>query len=777
MIIDIYIGNDKIEIFKDEGVQLNSSVANINDITKNTTDYTQNFTIPASDRNNAIFKHYYDADIDNGFDARVKVNGRIDIDGIPFKYGKWKLLKVNVKQNKPSNYSINFTGNLFSLKEKFKEDELTDLDLSAFDHAYNSTNVRNGLIGSLFSGNLIYNLFAKKQYYYNNISSDNVNTPTIANIAWGGGANVGVLWSDLKPSLRLIKIIEAIEAKYNITFTRDFFGRVEFTDLFMWLNADGSILGTPTEQLINFEDSIIPQDDYGFNFATETWVNTVTTFTQYKYRIIVTPAVSTVPYKIIVKNFGVPVAEFSSEGGTLDTTVITIPLVGGVNTPFQYQFFLSSSNSLAYTAEMRLRQETPVAGNTSIFDSASMSLIDTFNVSANVPKMKIIDFVKGLFSMFKLVVIADQNDNIYVNTLNDYYASGQLYDLTKYTDFSSYDVERGTLLNQINFNFQEPTTLLNEQFKLNTGIAYGDEELTLTDENGEVLDGESFEVELPFEQVVYERLPDLNDNQLTNIVYGGIFDASIDPVNPEGHLFYNRNIALGTKPLAFINDAGTKVQLTSINIPSHTLGVDNPQFSTIFSSEFSEWNGLLITNTLYTNYYKNYIDSIFNVKRRNFMFTCKNIPLRILTSLELNDVIKIKENYYRIDNYSFNLLTGETTFKLINSFDNTINGFNVDRRALFVDFQEQTQSVYVTNLDNFGYSSSELWVTASNTGNIVYILIEANDTGLTRTATLTIQNTATLQEVDVFISQQPNDITFDTTAITFDTTLITWDNG
>jgi hypothetical protein len=774
MIIDIYIGNDKLEIFKDEGVQLNSSVANINDITKNTTDYTQNFTVPASDTNNAIFKHYYDADIDNGFDARVKINGRIEIDGIPFKYGKWKLLKVNVKQGKPSNYSINFTGNLFSLKEKFKEDELSDLDLTAFDHTYNSTNVQAGLVGSLFSGDLIYNLFAKKQYYYNNLSSDNVNTATLANIAWGGGADVGVLWSDLKPSLRLIKIIEAIETKYNITFTRDFFGRVEFTDLFMWLNADTSILGTPTEQLINWNSG--NGGDFGLSNATDTWTNTQTVFFNYRYRIKITPTDLNIPYKVIVKNFGVPVVELTCEGGIFTSEIITVPLVGGVSTDFEYKFYVSSSNSITYEAEILLRRDFPALLDRASFASSN-TLIDIFDASANVPKIKVIDFMKGLFNMFKLVVIADQNDNIYINTLNDYYSAGQLYDLTEYTDFSSYDVERGTLLNQIKFNFQEPTTLLNEQFKLNTGIAYGDEELTLEDENGELLDGESFEVELPFEQIVYERLPDLNDSVLSNVVYGGIFDASIDPVNPKAHIFYNRNIALSPKPIAFINDSNTKVQLTNINIPSHTLGVDNPQFSTIFGAEFNEWNGILITNTLYTNYYKNYIDSIFNVKRRNFMFTCKNIPLRVLTNLELNDVIQIKENYYRIDNYNFNLLTGETTLKLINSFDNTINGFNVDRNVLFVDWQEQAQSVYVTNLDNFGYTSSELWVTASNTGGIVYVDIEANDTGLVRTAILTIQNTSTLQEVEVFIQQQPNLVTFDTTGITFDTTLITWDNG
>jgi len=776
MIIDLYIGNEKLSIFKDESVTLNSSVANINDISKNTTDYTQSFTVPANDINNPIFKHYYDADIDNGFDARVKISGRIELDGIPFKYGKWKLEKVNVKQNKPSNYTINFTGNLFSLKSKFKEDELSSLDLSEFDHVYNSTNVQTGLTTSLFSGSLIYSMFAKKQYYYNSVPSDNVNTETLANIAWGGGVNVGVLWSDLKPAIRLIKIIEAIESKYDVTFTRDFFGRTEFNELFMWLNADSSILGIPTEQLINWTSG--NGSDFGLSTTTDKWINTQTASLNYRYRITVTPTDSNIPYKVIVKNFGVPVAELECSGGVYTSDFITIPLVGGVATPFEYTFYVSTSNSLTYDASILLRATLPSIGD---YDrqsfASSNSLIDTFNTSANLPKMKVIDFMKGLFSMFKLVVIADNNDNVYINTLNDYYASGSLFDLTRYVDFSSYDVERGKLLNQINFKFQEPTTLLNSQFLISTGVAYGNEEMTLEDENGELLDGESFSIELPFEQVVYERLPDLNGGVLTNVMYGGMFDESIEPTNPKAHIFYRQLQILGSKPIAFINDASTKVQLNVVNIPSHTLGFTNPQYSTIFGSEFNEWNGLLITNTLYSNYYQNYINSIFNIKRRSFSYTCKNIPIRILTTLQLNDVIQIRENYYRIENYTFNLLTGETTLNLINSFDNTLNSFNIDKRVIFVDWQEQTQSAYVTNLDNFGYTSSELWVTATNIGNIVYFSIEANLTGITRSATVTIINTATLQEVEVEIIQTGNTITFDTTEITFDTTLITWDNG
>ena len=122
MVVKLYIGNDDLDRFKDEAIEINSSIANINDITKNTTDYSRSFTVPATNKNNRIFKHYYDANIDNSFDARVKQDGRIELDGIPFKYGKYRLDKVSVKQGRPYAYTLTFWGNLVSLKDTLKND-------------------------------------------------------------------------------------------------------------------------------------------------------------------------------------------------------------------------------------------------------------------------------------------------------------------------------------------------------------------------------------------------------------------------------------------------------------------------------------------------------------------------------------------------------------------------------------------------------------------------------------------------------------------------------
>lgn len=74
MVTKLYIENEELDQTGEESVEVHSSVLDISDITKNTGDYTKTFTVPASKNNNRLFKHWYDANIDNTFDARKKVS-------------------------------------------------------------------------------------------------------------------------------------------------------------------------------------------------------------------------------------------------------------------------------------------------------------------------------------------------------------------------------------------------------------------------------------------------------------------------------------------------------------------------------------------------------------------------------------------------------------------------------------------------------------------------------------------------------------------------------
>ena len=122
--VNIYIQGQLIDQFNDENVEVVSRVLDVSDITKTQGDYSKTFTVPASKTNNVIFKHWYNASIDSGFDARVKVEGKIDIDGIPFKTGKFLLRSAQIDDGIITSYTINFFGNVTSLKDIIGEDEI-----------------------------------------------------------------------------------------------------------------------------------------------------------------------------------------------------------------------------------------------------------------------------------------------------------------------------------------------------------------------------------------------------------------------------------------------------------------------------------------------------------------------------------------------------------------------------------------------------------------------------------------------------------------------------
>jgi hypothetical protein len=483
----------------------------------------------------------------------------------------------------------------------------------------------------------------------------------------------------------------------------------------------------------------------------------------------VTPAVGfeTTPYTLRLYKDGEIDSEQSYPNGQTQRMDNTLKVQNAPENPYTWSVFYEvvTTQDFEYTTSLKQRRKVSQVSETSEFTTSSNQVIvSNFITHQNIPKIKTIDFLKGLFKMFKLVVIPQNDGTLYVNTFNDYYADGQVYDVTKYIDNDSYDVSRGKILNEINFLYSEPKTILNKQFEENTRVAYGDAEIQLKDSNGEVLDGDTLEFTLPFEQVVYERLNDQNDTELTNIQYAAIIDDNLSPVNPKPIIYYNIYQSIGSKSIGFIDELGVKSSLSvNINTPSHTIGFDTSNFSTIFDSEFSTWDGQKINNTLYTNYHEDYIESIFNVRKRSFKYKAKNLPLRIMLDLELNDLLKIRDTFYRIDNFVSNLLTGEVSLNLVNSFTDTINSFEASPSSFFINYTEQQVSSYVTNLGNFIYNKVDLgfgtgWVTVSDVGNNVFFDVDVNLLETSRDITIEFTNTDTLQETEVYINQGANPI-------------------
>ena len=136
----------RVDLFQDEQVTITDSIVNVKDISKVFTSFTQSFTLPASATNNKLFSHYYNFDIIDGFDGRLRTEAKIEINTLPFKKGKIQLEGVQLKHNKPFAYKVTFFGDAITIN-----DILGDTQLSQLDYADKAS----GLVSTTSTGKLI----------------------------------------------------------------------------------------------------------------------------------------------------------------------------------------------------------------------------------------------------------------------------------------------------------------------------------------------------------------------------------------------------------------------------------------------------------------------------------------------------------------------------------------------------------------------------------------------------------------------------------------------
>ena len=141
---DINSNYKRVDLFNDETISLTQSIQNVKDIAKVFTDFTKTFTLPANAEVNKLFKHYYNFDIVGGFDARLKVDALIKLNGVDFKEGKIKLEGVDLKDNKPHSYRVTFFGKVGrQLKDLIGDDKIDELPfLDNFEVDYDEYNCK-----------------------------------------------------------------------------------------------------------------------------------------------------------------------------------------------------------------------------------------------------------------------------------------------------------------------------------------------------------------------------------------------------------------------------------------------------------------------------------------------------------------------------------------------------------------------------------------------------------------------------------------------------------
>jgi hypothetical protein len=660
--IELYIQGQRVELFKDESVSLTQSIQNVKDISKIFTDFSKSFTVPASKTNNKIFKHYYNFNIENGFDGRTKKDALIELNHLPFRDGKIKLEGVDLKNNVPYTYKITFFGSTVTLKDLLGEDKLSSLDLNAFNKVYSPSEIQASLQADPASSDVIVPLITHtRRLYYD--SSENI---TDTGNLYYQNSNHGVLWSDLKYAIRVSKIVEAIESDYSITFSNDFFNssNLPYHNLFFWLHRKkGSVenLGGLPSSLVTGWTISTPPYNTDTRMISATTLSVFGDVNSYSIFILILTTASTESYRVSVLLDGVEVSNSGNVSGTF--IFDNIFLDNG-----EYTVYIESESSIVFSNIRWDIEYEPIPNlfYTDTFDTGSYTHTATFqfNISQQIPDMKVIDFITGIFRMFNLTAFVDKITNeIVVKPLDVFYSSGQPYDISKYIVSDSGSVDVALPFREINLEFEDTETILAKQHDQLAGKIWGKESYT----SGQKLDGEIYNIKLPFSKVKFERLYNVLGGSATTIQYGYFVDDNQDSYFGKPLLFYPIRQTNGTQ-LSFRPSESTRVALTTYNIPSNSLSLNSAtsKVNINFFAETNEYtNTSDFTDTLFNVYYKNYIVSVFNEKNRLTKLTVY-LPLSILLNYTLADRFIINGNSYKINSITTNLENGKSELELLN---------------------------------------------------------------------------------------------------------------
>lgn len=662
--IQIYIEGQRIELFNDENISVTSSIQNVQDLSKTYTDFSQGFTVPASSHNNAIFEHWYQSDVNATTDPNLRKDGIIEIDLATFRKGKIQLDGAVITNGKPSAYKITFYGEGVTLKDLFGEDLLSGLDYTAYSHNFTSAEVIDRIQDSANTYDVKYPLITSNRIWEYQATPVNVPFPnwlvsvlTQNDIHTTSGA---INKDELFPALRVEKIFEQIEAKYGITFNGTFLTDDRFTKLFLWFKGKETLVKT----------------SYGYSLTSS---SVVPTFTNYDLTSTYTSATNTIQLQelsgVITHRLIYNVTSTTTsadyyidifQNGNLFNTIVgsgtgsytleNLTQVVGLDALYTIKIRTAGTNTIASNLVYEVDYVTTGSVNTDYltvtYSSLAMAL--QIDLSANAPAMKVADFLKGIMLMFNMTIYSIKDGEYWVEPLDDWYSKGAVVDISQYTDVTSIEMERMPLYKKIQFKFADSECFLNKNFSQTYNRNYGDTTYQYNYDGGE------FTIEVPFENLLQTKYNGTQDLQI-----GYSLNGEFSPYVPKPVLLYQYDNQ--TTDIKFVNDGGGHSTIVDYTPFGQDLSFNSSDITLNFAPETSTLLNTPVQNTQFSQYYFSYLYNLYNLKQR-LVNVKTNLPTSLITNLQLNDRLIIRDKRYIINEMKSNLNTGDVDFQLIMDF-------------------------------------------------------------------------------------------------------------
>lgn len=755
MAIKLFVNGEEMDLFSDETITITSQLKDIRDISQIFASFSQQFSVPASGRNNKILERFFDNTLNvptSVKNFRLKQPSAIDIDGIIYKRGNIKYDKAIFKMGKISHHQITFTGIEAGLTEVLRDYNLSDITgFDIYNHQSNEWVTRNGMDNTsslLFDNDIIYPLINSSASGWTATNLSDATNP----------------FDTLKPAIRMDSIIDVINTFYTPGLDKDGL-KISIHDDFVSENIYMYLSNVPDEDdnrtnlTFSGSNAVELSSNPTIQADPDIWRNIVNTETgvwdigqiinqsyfDMRWDIILKePSGHTwttgTTWSLIIdrKDYGsdewIPTgiqqngntaAVFRMEGdqSQLGFELIRFRLLASTGSePFEIKMDYSIRFNFSFLYVFRVQTDL-------FFSQRPVAEI----VALRMPTIKVVDWLKGIINMFNFIPVFKVGgesegfkNRVILTPYNTWLADGQqTFDITKLVDETQFSIDIPNIPKSIEFKYLEAKAENGVEFRQSIGRGFGD--LIQKTAGG---DGEKFEIQLPFENLLWEKLSGTDylvgemytrDSGTFSSLYGAYVD--LKPVTDVPFfMYYDTDGA--TEDIEFKDWLGPISEYKLCNtVASQSSGATSLNFN--FDLDPFALSARTDVITLY-NEYSIMMDKYINPTSRIYNFEGV-IPISILSQIELNDILKIKDKHYFINKIQVDTLTTNTKLELINLYRQANPGVapisdNTDPQICAIWIDESDGPTQPTNLTGTSITATgfELcWSASTSEGQIV----------------------------------------------------------
>jgi hypothetical protein len=551
--IELIVQGESVDLAKDFDIQINKSIAKIQEPDKRESEWTKSFTLAGTKKNNKLFSYIFDTGqyIDNttqllpSFNPSKKASALLLIDGVIHLSGFIRLLEVVKINDKEVVYNCSMHGQVADLFTSAENLLLSQLDFSNFNHELNRDHIIESWSTDIFDNTVRIPFAYGYGYTYIQVAPKKATVDNNTN-QWRVDDHTLCLYAKTV----IDKIFEVTGYSYTADsfFNSDLFKRLiipadnySFRDT--EANAEAREFQAQLSTTANFSkgatiafnnDSTGGNYDNGGNYNTSTYKYTVPATGQYWFNLDINGSVTETVIPAGISKCQVLFGVYA-DGVLMDMLSFytdTQNSNGVTPSTFTYDTIMGTTLSLNIGQEISVKYidtylvaggliSTPsnvtninIASNWSVvFHANTYGYLQSVNfTNFFIGEDKAKDFIMNFVKMFNLYVEPTNEKTLRFVTRDEFYTGGNVDYSYKLDRSQEYEiVPCGELQNgKFKYTYKDSSELNHKEYKETTSRIYGDREVII---NNDFAKGEK-KVEVTFLPTLFKQF----DNRYYSII-------------------------------------------------------------------------------------------------------------------------------------------------------------------------------------------------------------------------------------------------------------------